>query len=185
MLFRLSADYKKHQKCIEILHGVSNGVIRDRKEEIEKRKAMTNNNISDQVNNNLMGGTEQAVIGEKKRLAFLDLLIEASKDGSVLSNEDIREEVDTFMFEGHDTTSAAISWCLFLFGSYPEIQEKIYDEIKSIFGNDKTRPATMKELSEMKYLDCCIKEALRLFPSVPIMARQISENVQIGKLYLS
>lgn len=69
-----------------------------------------------------------------------------------------------FFLQGHDTTSASICWTLFLLGSSPEIQEQVYEEIDSIFEGDRTRSATMKDLNEMKYLECAIKESLRLYP---------------------
>lgn len=85
------------------------------------------------------------------------------------------------MFEGHDTTSAAVSWCLFLLGGNPTIQERAFQEIDGIMGGDRQRPPTMKELGEMKYVECCIKEALRLYPSVPLIARHLMEDVMIGE----
>jgi cytochrome P450 family 4 len=85
------------------------------------------------------------------------------------------------MFEGHDTTSAAVSWCLFLLGSNQTIQSKVLHEIDTIMCGDRERAPTMKELGEMKYLECCIKEALRLYPSVPLIARHLKEDVKIGK----
>nr|CAD7393406.1 unnamed protein product [Timema cristinae] len=121
---------------------------------------------------------------DKKRLAFLDLLIALSeKDGS-LSDADIREEVDTFMFEGHDTVSTAITWALYLIGIHKDIQDKLVEELDDIFhGSD--RPATWTDLNNMKYMERTIKEALRIYPSVPVFARETTSIVQLGKVHLT
>ncbi|XP_062538857.1 cytochrome P450 4c3, partial [Armigeres subalbatus] len=178
-IFKRTEDYRNHQRCLSILHEFSNRVIRERKEEIQRQKLTNNNYKSAEAATSVDGNNNAEEFGRKKRLAFLDLLIEASQDGTVLSNEDIREEVDTFMFEGHDTTSAAISWILLLLGAEPAIQDRIVEEIDHIMGGDRDRFPTMKELNDMKYLECCIKEGLRLYPSVPLIARKLVEDVQI------
>lgn len=85
------------------------------------------------------------------------------------------------MFEGHDTTSASICWTLFLMGCSPEIQDKVVEELDSIFDGDRTRPPTMKDLNDMKYLECAIKDSLRLYPSVPLLGRHLREDVQLGE----
>ena len=58
----------------------------------------------------------------RKKKAFLDLLLEVElNDGLRFSNSDIQEEVDTFMFEGHDTTTCSLAWTIFLIGHYPKV----------------------------------------------------------------
>lgn len=185
ILFRLTSQYAEHKKCIDILHGFSYRVINERKAELVENNNNDNNNSENSVNKNLqndhdLSKFEIVDFPKKKRLAFLDLLIEYSQNGTVLSDEDIREEVDTFMFEGHDTTSASISWTLFLLGTSPEIQERVVEEIDLVMCGDRERAPTMKELNEMKYLECAIKDSLRLYPSVPFMGRQINEDVVLG-----
>ena len=49
-----------------------------------------------------------------------------------MTDLEIREEVDTFMFEGNDTTASAISWCLYNMATHPEYQQKCREEIQQI-----------------------------------------------------
>lgn len=171
LLFHLSSYGAEQRKNLKILHAFTDKVIQSRK--LEWKKNSLQKNAIDVGTNQ-----DENFIPAKKRLAFLDLLIDASNDGILLTDTDIREEVDTFMFEGHDTSTAAISWSLLLIGSHPHVQELVCEELDRVFGNSD-RHATINDLNELKYLECCIKEALRLYPSVPIMGRQLSQDTII------
>lgn len=72
-----------------------------------------------------------------KKPAFLDILLNMQEEKG-LTDEDIREEVDTFMFEGHDTVSNTISFFLFLLTDQRQLpfQDKIYEELTQIFGKN-------------------------------------------------
>ncbi|GLH07853.1 Probable cytochrome P450 4d14 [Gryllus bimaculatus] len=167
-LFNLSEDGKKQRRYLEILHGTTRKVIHSRKEEFMKLAAKE---------------TVVDEIGQKKKMALLDMLLETSRKYGNLTDEEIREEVDTFMFEGHDTTASGISFCLWLLGSHLDIQTKAYNELRDIFG-DSNRKATYRDLQEMKYLECVIKETLRLYPSVPLFGRELDEDVKVDELNL-
>ncbi|KAF2888130.1 hypothetical protein ILUMI_18043 [Ignelater luminosus] len=164
-LYHLSLDYQKERKALKVLHTYTNSVIASRKKELQNYiKAEKEKNIDD--------------CGIKKRKTFLDLLLQYRIDGQAISDEDIRQEVDTFMFEGHDTTSSGISFLLYSIANHASVQERVVEELRTLFHDDKTRSATYRDLQEMKYLEMVIKESLRLYPPVPIYGRNIHEDIE-------
>ncbi|XP_069833808.1 cytochrome P450 4V2 [Dendropsophus ebraccatus] len=163
---------RRHDKNLRILHSFTDETILERAQELK--------NAKDSVEQEDDDSTETKKT--KKRSAFLDLLLKATdEEGNTLSYKDIREEVDTFMFEGHDTTAAALNWSLFLLGSHPEIQEKVHKELDDAFGQSD-RPVTMDDMKKLRYLEAVVKEALRLYPSVPFFARTTTEDCTIRGL---
>ncbi|XP_068134766.1 cytochrome P450 4V2-like [Hyperolius riggenbachi] len=156
---------KTHDKNLKILHAFTDKTILERAEELKKEAADSDR--------------QEESNKTKKRSAFLDMLLKARDEaGNALSYMDIREEVDTFMFEGHDTTAAALNWSMFLLGSHPEVQAKVHQELDEVFGQSD-RPVTMEDLKTLRYLEAVVKEALRIYPSVPFFARTITEDCMI------
>lgn len=83
-LFQFASCYKDYTKSLRGMHDFVRGVIEERKKLIEKDAKVEQ--------------TEDEY-GIKKRNNFLDILLRANINGQPLRDEDIREEVDTFMFE--------------------------------------------------------------------------------------
>ena len=54
-----------------------------------------------------------------------------------------------------------MSFTLYLLAVHPEIQRRCQVELDTIFGEDRERPATSQDINKMKYLELCLKEALR------------------------
>uniref|UniRef100_A0A182T8F7 Cytochrome P450 n=1 Tax=Anopheles maculatus TaxID=74869 RepID=A0A182T8F7_9DIPT len=82
---RSRAGQQYHRALAEV-HGYSGKVIRERRAELKQRPADA-------------GEVEELEDGRKRRLAFLDMLLRSTEQSNLLSDDDVREEVDTFMFE--------------------------------------------------------------------------------------
>lgn len=87
----------------------------------------------------------------------------------------------TSLSEGHDTTTSAIAFAVYMLAKHPEAQEKAYQEVIQMLGKEKDTPTSLHSLNELNYLELCIKETLRLFPSVPVFARKVIEDVEISE----
>ncbi|XP_072937009.1 uncharacterized protein [Epargyreus clarus] len=170
IIFNLTSMSKLQAKYLSVMHNFTDSVIKTRKEAIENNEVQ---NIEFDAD-----GDNIHYTSKKKKAAMLDLLIAAEKDGSI-DKIGIQEEVDTFMFEGHDTSSAGLTYALLSIANNQEVQDKIVAELRGIFGETK-RAAAADDLMKMQYLERCIKESLRLYPPVPFIGRKLSETIQLS-----
>ncbi|KTG01894.1 hypothetical protein cypCar_00023366 [Cyprinus carpio] len=154
-IFHLSPHGYKFRKAARIAHNHTAEVIRKRKEVLKIEE-------------------EQGIVKNKRYLDFLDILLSARDEHQQgLSDEDIRAEVDTFMFEGHDTTASGISWIFYNLACNPEHQEKCREEILQVLDGKDT--VDWEDLNKIPYTTMCIKESLRLCPPVPGISRKLTK----------
>ncbi|XP_057565890.1 cytochrome P450 4B1 [Hippopotamus amphibius kiboko] len=156
-IYWLTPHGRRFLRACQVAHDHTDQVIRERKAALQDER-------------------EREKTQSRRHLDFLDILLGAQdEDGVKLSDADLRAEVDTFMFEGHDTTTSGISWFLYCMALYPEHQQRCREEVREILGDRDS--IHWDDLGKMTYLTMCIKESFRLYPPVPQVYRQLSKPV--------
>jgi len=102
---------------------------------------------------------------------LLDLLLAArdEQSGTGMSDKQLKDEVLTVLFAGHDTTAAALSWAWLLLAKHPDVQEALHDEAAALLGG---RTPTAADLPSLPLATAVFEETLRLYPPAPGLARQ-------------
>ncbi|XP_040096948.1 cytochrome P450 4F3-like isoform X2 [Oryx dammah] len=161
-LYYLTSDGQRFRKACRLVHDFTDTVIQ------ERRRTLPKENVDDFLK----------AKAKTKTLDFIDvLLLTKDEDGKGLSDEDIRAEADTFMFEGHDTTASGLSWILYNLAKHPEYQERCRQEVQDLLRDRESKEIEWDDLAQLPFLTMCIKESLRLHPPVTSISRRCTQDI--------
>ncbi|ORY94519.1 cytochrome P450 [Syncephalastrum racemosum] len=128
---------KRYWSDIQLMSDTVDKVIRDRK------------------------SSEEATNKDKDLLGFM--LNARDEQGLGLSDENIRNQVLTFLIAGHDTTANMLAWTLYEISRHPEVEARLLQEIANL-GITHTEIPTFEQVSNLKYTHQVLKETLRKHP---------------------
>lgn len=118
---------------------------------------------------------DNAVAVTSDQANYVQRLIAArdEEDGQALPRQAIRDEVLSFYFAGHDTTSLTLAWTLHFLALAPELLEEVVAEVHDVLGD---APPTADDIPRMPLLRRAIDETLRLRPPAWSSARNCVAN---------
>jgi cytochrome P450 len=105
-------------------------------------------------------------LGEREDIMSLLLEARDADTGEPMSDVEIRDELLTLLVAGHETTATALAWAVERLARHPDKLARLAREVRA---------------GETGYLDAVITETLRLRPVISLVARRLTEPVQIGE----
>jgi cytochrome P450 len=112
----------------------------------------------------------------RKRLStgeasMIRLLLEArdSETGEPLDDTALRNEAAVIFMAGHETTANSLAWAWYLLSQAPEVEERLHAELARVLNG---RPPTLDDVPSLTYTRAVFEETVRLYPPVPLLARQ-------------
>ena len=105
------------------------------------------------------------------------LLRAQDEDGSRMTVQQLRDEALTLLLAGHETTALSLSWTWFLLAQHPEVEARLWEELREVLHG---RSPQAEDLLELSYTERVVKESLRLYPPAWAIARTAVKECEIG-----
>ncbi len=145
----------------------------------------TPKNLEFQRSKKAMDDVVYRVIGERRggqkppKPDLLSMFMDVADEetGERMTDLQLRDEVFTMITAGHETTANALNWTLHLLDRNPKQWELLGAEVDRVLGG---RAPTLEDLPQLVYVDAVIKESMRLYPPVWVVARSLEEDDVIG-----
>ncbi len=99
------------------------------------------------------------------------------RDGSSLTDEQVRDEVTTIFLAGYETVANALAWTWLLLAQNPEAEAKMHAEIDTVLAG---RLPTLADVPNLPYTEMVLSESMRLYPPAWAMGRQATAPIEIG-----
>ncbi|XP_061388185.1 probable cytochrome P450 313a4 [Musca vetustissima] len=118
--------------------------------------------------------------GESKNSnIFIDQAIELMRK-NVFTAQNVEDESNTIVFGAFETTANTIGYVLILLVMFPEYQQKVYEELLTIFPDEGDFDVTYANIQEMTYMDMVINEYMRVLTPVPFVGRENSHDIELS-----
>lgn len=108
--------------------------------------------------------------------SLLEIMCTDSSHGK-FTRKELRDEVKTFLIAGHETTSNLCTWAFYCLTKYPHVQKLLFDEIMKAHQSEENM--SVDTVDKIEYLDCFLKEVLRMYPPVGVTLRLASKNTSL------
>jgi cytochrome P450 len=111
--------------------------------------------------------------------SLLDQMLNAQQEPNgrnFLNEAELCNEITTFIVAGHDTTSTWCLWALYALGLYPDIQEKVFQDVRKCRAAPDGTVLSLSEVEAMDYLWAFLQEVLRFFSPVGMITRHTAQD---------